>query len=282
MNKEFKKSFRIDELKVIEFNYWILSIRPQQVTVGSLVISLKRECASASKISHPEASELSDVFRKTEDLLSAAFQFDKINYLCLMMVDNQVHFHVIPRYKDEKKLDGVSYSDKFWPKPVNILDNIDDKGLALKILSKLKDYIHTEKKVVGYTTGVFDLFHVGHLNILRRAKQQCDYLIVGVTTDELSIERKGKAPVIPFEERKEILSNIVFVDEVVPQETMNKFAAWESYKFEKMFVGSDWKGTDKWNNLEVDFAKVGVDIIYFPYTSTTSSTLLKEKILKIK
>jgi len=134
-----------------------------------------------------------------------------------------------------------------------------------------------KKKIIGYTTGVYDMFHIGHLNILKRAKENCDYLIVGVTTDEL-VKYKNKEAIIPFQERKEIVENIKCVDKVVPQENMNKMEAWEKYKFNRMFVGDDWKGTEKWNAFEKEFGKVGVEIIYFPYTKGTSSTLLREKL----
>lgn len=136
-------------------------------------------------------------------------------------------------------------------------------------------------KTIGYTTGVYDLFHIGHLNVLRRAKMECDYLIVGVTTDELSVSRKGKAPIVPFNERMSIVEAIKFVDEVVPQTNMDKMQAWKNLKFNKMFVGDDWKGTDKWNQLEKDFAEQGVEIMYFPYTEHTSSTFLRSVLEKI-
>jgi glycerol-3-phosphate cytidylyltransferase len=133
-------------------------------------------------------------------------------------------------------------------------------------------------KIIGYTTGVFDLFHIGHLNLLKRAKLECDYLIVGVTTDELSYSRKGKYPIIPFLERMEIVEHIKFVDEVVPQAHMDKMAAWRDLQFNKMFVGDDWKGSDSWNALENEFSDVGVEIVYFPYTRHTSSTKLRSVI----
>lgn len=136
-------------------------------------------------------------------------------------------------------------------------------------------------KVVGYTTGVYDLFHIGHLNVLKRARLECDYLIVGVTTDELSESRKGKRPIIPFSERMEIVEHVKFVDEVVPQTNMNKMEAWNNLRFDKMFVGDDWKGTEKWNEIERQFSEVGVEIVYFPYTSHTSSTKLREVLEKI-
>lgn len=136
-------------------------------------------------------------------------------------------------------------------------------------------------KKIGYTTGVFDLFHIGHLNILKRAKLECDYLIVGITTDELALSAKNKKPVIPFPERMEIIESIKFVDEVVPQTNYDKIEAWNNLKFDLMFVGNDWKGTDKWNQIEKDFNECGVEIIYFSYTSHTSSTILREVLDKI-
>ena len=136
-------------------------------------------------------------------------------------------------------------------------------------------------KKIGYTTGVFDLFHIGHLNILKRAKLECDYLIVGITTDELALAAKNKKPVIPFTERMEIIESIKFVDEVVPQTNYDKIEAWNNLKFDLMFVGNDWKGTEKWNQIEKDFNKCGVEIIYFSYTSHTSSTILRDVLNKI-
>ncbi|WP_251549866.1 adenylyltransferase/cytidyltransferase family protein [Neobacillus muris] len=131
---------------------------------------------------------------------------------------------------------------------------------------------------IGYTTGVFDLFHVGHLNILKRAKEQCEYLIVGVSTDELVMEYKKKHPVINFQERVEIVEGIKYVDRVVPQINRDKFAAWEKFKFDAMFVGDDWKGDALFNEVEKKLNEVGVNIVYFPYTPGVSSTLVKQKI----
>lgn len=131
---------------------------------------------------------------------------------------------------------------------------------------------------VGYTTGVFDMFHIGHLNILRRAKEQCDYLIVGVSTDELVKEYKNKTPIIPFEERAEIVQSIDCVDRVIAQENRDKYEAWRELKFDVMFVGDDWKGKPLFMKVEEEFKKVGVDVVYFPYTKDTSSTILREKL----
>ena len=132
--------------------------------------------------------------------------------------------------------------------------------------------------IIGYTTGVFDLFHVGHLNILKKAASQCDKLIVGVTTDEFAIEYKNIKPVVPFNERIEIINSIKYVDEVYPQNNHDKFKQWQRLKFNIMFVGSDWKNTEKWNRFEREFNRVNVKIIYFERTPTTSSTQLRKKI----
>ncbi len=135
--------------------------------------------------------------------------------------------------------------------------------------------------ITGYATGVFDLFHIGHLNLLRRAKEHCDRLIVGVSTDAL-VSYKNKRAVIPFEERKAIVEAIRYVDEVVAQENMDKMEAWRRLRFDVMFVGDDWKGTEKWNGYERQFREVGVKIIYFPYTKGTSSTLINDTLLKLR
>ena len=128
---------------------------------------------------------------------------------------------------------------------------------------------------VGFTSGVFDLFHIGHLNVLKNSKSYCDKLVVAVSTDEL-VGYKNKKAVIPFNERVEIISSIKYVDEVVVQKDLNKFKLWEKVKFDVMFVGDDWKGTPSWIEYEKKFKDVGVDIVYFPYTKGTSSTLINQ------
>lgn len=135
-----------------------------------------------------------------------------------------------------------------------------------------------KKYRIGYTTGVYDMFHVGHLNILKKAKEQCDYLIVGVSTDELVKSYKNKTPVIPFEDRMAIVESIKYVDKVVPQNSMDKFAAWEKEHFNVIFHGDDWKNTSLYNKIEEKLKSVGVDFVYFPYTPHVSSTALREKI----
>jgi cytidyltransferase-related domain len=138
-----------------------------------------------------------------------------------------------------------------------------------------------KKYKIGYTTGVYDLFHIGHLNILRRAKEQCEYLIVGVSTDEIVEEYKGKRPVVPFDERIEIVKAIRYVDEVVPQTSMNKMEAWEKIHFDALFHGSDWKGSHMYDDIEKKLKEVGVDMVFLPHTERTSSTLLTDKLQKM-
>ncbi|GGO80120.1 adenylyltransferase/cytidyltransferase family protein [Wenjunlia tyrosinilytica] len=129
---------------------------------------------------------------------------------------------------------------------------------------------------VGYAPGVYDLFHVGHLNILRHARSQCDYLIAGVVSDEMAVQAKGKAPVIPLTERLEIVRSVRFVDAAFVETVPDKLETWKQVRFDVIFKGDDWRGTEKGDRLERDFATVGVDVVYFPYTVHTSSTLLRK------
>lgn len=133
---------------------------------------------------------------------------------------------------------------------------------------------------IGYTTGVFDLFHIGHLNILKRARAQCDYLIVGVTTDELCYSRKKKYPVINEKDRMEIVRSIRFVDKVVPQTTMDKAQAVRDFGVGVVFVGSDWKGTESWNQYELEFAELGCTVVYLDHTDGISSSIIRDKLNK--
>ena len=131
--------------------------------------------------------------------------------------------------------------------------------------------------VIGYTAGVYDLFHIGHLNLLKNAKGMCDRLIVGVTVDEL-VEYKGKKAVIPFEDRIEIVRSIKYVDAAVPQYDMDKLAACKKLKADVLFVGDDWYDTDKWKAYEEAFAKEGIRIVYFPYTKRVSSSMISAEL----
>ncbi len=137
----------------------------------------------------------------------------------------------------------------------------------------------SEKKYkVGYTTGVFDMFHIGHLNIIKKAKEQCDYLIVGVTTDELCRLRKNKCPIICEAERIEIVESIRYVDKAVLQCDMDKLSAVKKYGADAVFVGSDWQGTPSWLRYEKEFAGVGCEVVYLEHTDGISSTILRERL----
>lgn len=134
---------------------------------------------------------------------------------------------------------------------------------------------------IGYTSGVYDLFHIGHLNLLRNAKGLCDKLIVGVTVDKL-VAYKNKEAVIPFEERIEIVRNIKYVDIAIPQEDLDKFKMWEKLHFNTLFVGDDWFSSPRWQEMEEKFKGVGVKIVYFPYTKSTSSTIISNTLKNLK
>lgn len=136
-------------------------------------------------------------------------------------------------------------------------------------------------RIVGYAPGAYDLFHVGHLNILRNAKERCDYLIAGVVSDEMCQLAKGKAPVIPLTERMEIVGHISFVDDVFAEMQPDKVETWRTLQFDVLFKGDDWRGTPKGDRLERAFAAVGVEIVYFPYTRQTSSTALRRALAVI-
>jgi glycerol-3-phosphate cytidylyltransferase len=135
--------------------------------------------------------------------------------------------------------------------------------------------------IIGYTTGVFDLLHIGHINLLKNSKSMCDRLIVGVTVDDL-VAYKNKRAVIPFEERIELIRALKYVDVAVPQTTMDKIDAHSRYRFDIMFVGDDWYKNEKWKLYENQLQDLNVRIIYFPYTKGTSSTLINETLLKLR
>ena len=135
--------------------------------------------------------------------------------------------------------------------------------------------------IIGYTTGVYDLFHIGHLNLLKNAKGMCDKLVVGVTVDEL-VQYKGKKAMIPFEDRIEIVRSIKYVDAAVPQYDMNKLKACKELGATMLFVGDDWYGTEKWKKYEEEFEKEGIKIVYFPYTKGVSSTIISNALKQVR
>lgn len=135
--------------------------------------------------------------------------------------------------------------------------------------------------ILGYTTGVFDLFHVGHVNLLRNAKALCDKLIVGVTVDDL-VSYKSKRAVIPFAERVEVVKACRYVDVVISQESLDKYAIWQKIRFDVMFVGDDWYRSERWNDIDEQFKGVGVRVVFLPYTKGTSSSLVNETLERLR
>lgn len=138
-----------------------------------------------------------------------------------------------------------------------------------------------EKYYIGYTAGTFDMFHIGHLNLLKQAKKLCEILVVGVNSDELVKEYKHKETVICDQQRADIVSSVRYVDKAVVVDTLDKFDAWKKYKFDVLFIGDDWKGNDRWNKTEKEMAKVGVKVIYLSRTEGISSSELRDKLSKI-
>lgn len=137
------------------------------------------------------------------------------------------------------------------------------------------------KKIIGFTAGAFDMFHVGHLNLLKNAKARCDYLIVGVNTDELIEAYKNKHAIVPLEERMQIVKAVKYVDEVISVDTLDKEYIWKKKMFDIVFIGDDWKGSARWNETERVLRKYGVEVVYLPYTVGTTSTVLREKLLML-
>jgi glycerol-3-phosphate cytidylyltransferase len=133
---------------------------------------------------------------------------------------------------------------------------------------------------VGYAPGVYDLFHVGHLNMLRNARRFCDHLVAGVLTDEQAERAKGAPPVVPLAERLDIVGSIRFVDRAVAEDVPSKLEMWERLRFDVIIKGDDWRGTPRGDRLEADFGRVGVDVAYVPYTVRTSSTMLRQALLR--
>ena len=127
----------------------------------------------------------------------------------------------------------------------------------------------------GYTAGVFDVFHIGHLNLLRNAKGLCEFLVVGVNSDELVQSYKHKKTIQPLCDRMDIVGSIRFVDSVVENHSLDKISAWEKYKFDVIFIGDDWKGTDRWNKTEEELKKLGVQVVYLPHTAGISSSMIR-------
>lgn len=272
------QKFNYPESLIKTYQHWHLLLRPQQPTLGSLVLVCKESTTQYSEISPEAIAEQKQIMSDIEAILKKRFNFDKINYLMLMMIDPAVHFHILPRYQNGVAFCNAQYPDVAWPKPADLAHDLKLKSeIHQELLNTLKlDFaqhkpvLDTQKKYRRmYTSGCFDIFHQGHLNILKKTKELCDYLIVGISTDELIIESKGRPPLIPFEERISILESNRFVDEVIPQVTKNKQYVVDMYDIDAISVGSDWKGK---------YPDVSCEMVYFDYTPNVSSTVLKQKL----
>ncbi len=261
------------------YQHWHLLLRPGQVTLGSLVLVCKEDVHAYAKVSTEAMAEKQRIVSDIESVLKSRFDYSKINYLMLMMVDPAVHFHIIPRYEFPVVFCDKEFHDTDYPKPPNLASSIELESVyKAELLATLKsDFASLNESAAAtnkkygrvYTSGCFDIFHQGHLNILKKTKELCDYLIVGVSTDELIIKAKGRPPVIPFEERISILEANKYVDEVIPQIDKDKQKVVDTYNIDAISVGSDWKGK---------YPPVTCDMIYFDYTPNVSSTLLKQKL----
>ncbi len=261
--------FGYPDTLIKEYRKWILLLRPEQYTLGSLVLVHKIPERRFSDIVTDSFNELQIIIKEVEQKLFKLFSFEKINYLMLMMVDLEVHFHIIPRYKDQKNFLEIKFVDSDWPnKPSLINKNIINNKKFGELRINIANEFATSIKKYGlvYTTGAFDFLHYGHLNILEKSKDICDYLLVGVSTDELIKKEKGEIPLVPFEERMRIVSAIKYVDEVIPQVDKNKQKIVDKYNINAITVGDDWKGR---------YPKVTCDLVYFPYTPGISSTIIK-------
>ena len=274
------RKFDYPQSLIKSYHHWHLLLRPDQPTLGSMVLVCKENVHQYSGISTEAANEQKNIIADIERVLTHRFDCHKVNYLMLMMVDPAVHFHIIPRYEFPTEFCGKEFIDSQWPKAPSLVDELQlDTILKAELLKTLKsDFAATEpadKEVSDkkyrrmYTSGCFDIFHQGHLNILKNTKALCDYLIVGVSTDELIIKSKGRPPIIPFEERISILEANRYVDEVIPQIDKDKQKVVDEYQIDAISVGSDWKGK---------YPEVSCEMVYFDYTPNVSSTVLKQKL----
>ncbi|MBV1911531.1 MAG: adenylyltransferase/cytidyltransferase family protein [Kangiellaceae bacterium] len=278
------QNFGYPESLIKSYQHWHLLLRPMQPSIGSLVLVCKESVQKYSDISSAAMTEKSVVIQDIEEILGHRFNYSKINYLMLMMVDPAVHFHVIPRYEQAVEFCDQSYIDKSWPTPPDLshdikLGDVYQQELLKTLRNDFSVYqinrdeesrINSKKKFVRmYTSGCFDIFHQGHLNILKKTKELCDYLIVGVSTDEVIIKSKGRPPLIPFEERISILEANKYVDEVIPQINKDKQAIVDQYSINAISVGSDWRGK---------YPEVTCEMVYFDYTPNVSSTVLKQSL----
>ena len=274
--------FGFPDSTIFSSRFWEVLYRPKQVTLGSIVLVCKENVTAYDQISPDAVVEQGKLVKIIETVFKGRLGYEKINYLMLMMVDPHVHFHIFPRHGSAQKLQSREFLDRSWPGPCDLSSSLEMsdeehsemKAILVREFCNVADQ-HLLKKQFNrmYTTGCFDIFHHGHLNILRRTKELCHELIVGVSVDELILKDKGRSPIIPYEERAAIVEQISYVDKVVPQYDKNKQAAVDKFGIDAISVGSDWKGK---------YPKTSCEVIYFDYTPSVSSTILKEKLNLIR
>jgi glycerol-3-phosphate cytidylyltransferase len=266
------KNFKYPGLLIKEYNNWVLLLRSEQCTLGALVLVYKKKVRKLSLVSLKGFEEMKNIVDDIENIYKKIFRYQKINYLALMMKDKEVHFHILPRYKNVKTFLNKKFYDKDWPKKHSLENhNPLTKSFFNKMKKNISKYFLKNKKKYKrvLTTGTFDFLHHGHLNILKKSKEIADELIVGVSTDKHVRSYKGKSPSVPLNERLKIVSSINYVDKVIIQKDKNKNRLIKKYKIDAITVGSDWKGK---------YPKVNCKLIFFPYTKNISSTKIKKDI----
>lgn len=273
------QKFSYPQTLIKSYSCWNLLLRPGQPTLGSLVLVCKESVYHYADISLSAMSEQKLIIGEIEAILKHRFNYTKINYLMLMMVDPIVHMHIIPRYENKIEFCGKEYDDHNWPSAPDLSHDIGISDVYIQELLKtlITDFSSFPSNIVStkkeynriFTSGSFDIFHQGHLNIIKKSKALCHHLIVGVSTDEVILKAKGRLPIIPFQERISILESNRYIDEVIPQVDKNKQKIVDEYNIDAISVGSDWKGK---------YPKVTCDMVYFDYTPNVSSTVLKQKL----
>ena len=277
MLSETLEKFGYPQSLIATYGQWHVLLRPGQVTLGSLVLICKEQVEGLGEISPEASAEQREVTSLIERVLGVCLGHKKINYLALMMVDPEVHFHVLPRYDEPPSFAGKEWTDPFWPGPADITSSLavgeeERAQLLERLRSEWREAEEAESAPHSkyrrmYTTGCFDVFHYGHLNIIQRSRELCDHLIVGVSTDELIEREKGRPPVIPYAERASVVAALSMVDEVIPQVDKDKQCVVDEHKIDAISVGSDWKGR---------YPEVSCAMEYFDYTPSISSTVLRE------
>lgn len=275
LNSNLKNS-ELSSNIIKSYVHWHLLLCPKQPTLGSLVLICKENISHYAEISIEALNEQKLIINEIEAILKHRFNYCKMNYQTLMMQDPQVHFHIIPRYENSTTFCNQQYSDATWPSAPDLNIGIQLPDMYHKELLELLtvDFLNYspegQKKYKRlFTSGSFDIFHQGHLNIIKRSKELCEHLIVGVSTDEVILKAKGRLPVIPFEERISILRANRYIDEVIPQVDKDKQKIVDQYNIDAISVGSDWFGK---------YPEVTCEMVYFDYTANVSSTVLKQKL----